>query len=573
MADAELSSGSTYQSLYRRFRPQRFEELKGQDHVAFALKNAVAADRVSHAYLFSGPRGTGKTSTARILAKALNCTNLQNGEPCCLCESCIEVTRGSSLDVHELDAASNNGVDAMRELSARAALGTPGRWKVYIIDEVHMLSPQASNALLKTLEEPPPHVVFVLATTDPQKVLATIRSRSQHFEFHLIGPHTLRELLEDVRQKAELDVSGDVVDMALRKARGSARDALSALDLLATTGNASDDTPQIETVISALIAKDAGEILATLNRLYEQGHDAPALAVELAEYLRDGFLGLQAPVLVDLSDPVVTKAVDQARELGIATIVRAMETLGRVQVEMRDSPDPRVNLEIGMMRLSHPDVEGSYSALADRINRLEHRFNDLLARIDNLPPNRAVNQVLSPKNKALEPEPEKSETRPSLGAIKKNRLAKEGEPNAVQTHEVNSGESSAKDQEFDRQSVVIAWGNEILSGLLGKIRMLYAGARIISVDEGGNIVFALPGTTHRDRCLEYKKEVEEKLASYFKRPIKIELIVESSSGSGSALKESRRESSKKVEPEIEPQSPEVVHGRIMQAFPGAIEVD
>jgi len=155
VADTGDKDPAPYQSLYRRFRPQRFEEVLGQEHVSLALRNAVRDSRVGHAYLFSGPRGTGKTSTARILAKALNCAALRDGEPCGVCDSCVEIARGASLDVHELDAASNNGVDAMRDLVAHAALGTPGRWKVYIVDEVHMLSPAASNALLKTLEEPP----------------------------------------------------------------------------------------------------------------------------------------------------------------------------------------------------------------------------------------------------------------------------------------------------------------------------------------------------------------------------------------------------------------------------------
>src|SRR5579864_7370617 len=219
-----------YQSLYRRYRPQRFGEVRGQDHVTTALRNAVRNDRVAHAYLFSGPRGTGKTSTARILAKALNCTDLRDGEPCCECESCLAIQAGSSLDVVELDAASNNGVDAMRDLVSRAALGSPGRRKVYIVDEVHMLSTGASNALLKTLEEPPGHVVFVLATTDPQKVLPTIRSRTQHFEFRLLGPDVLHGLLHGVRSAAGIDVGDEALSAAVRRGRGSARDALSVLD-------------------------------------------------------------------------------------------------------------------------------------------------------------------------------------------------------------------------------------------------------------------------------------------------------------------------------------------------------
>src|SRR6202453_5120455 len=224
MADAALVS------LYRRCRPGRFSEIKGQDHVVRALQSAVRDDRVSHAYLFSGPRGTGKTSSARILAKALNCLQPTDGEPCGVCTSCVEIARGTSLDVHELDAASNNGVDAMRDLVPHAALGTPGRWKVYIVDEVHMLSNAAANALLKTLEEPPSHVVFVLATTEPQKVPATIRSRTQHYEFRLIGAETLSDLLQSVREAAGLTLDDESLQAAVRRGHGSARDALSALE-------------------------------------------------------------------------------------------------------------------------------------------------------------------------------------------------------------------------------------------------------------------------------------------------------------------------------------------------------
>src|SRR3954466_14049069 len=211
----------SYQSLYRRYRPRRFAEIRGQDHIVTALRNAVREGRVGHAYLFSGPRGTGKTSTARILAKVLNCASPDDGEPCGVCESCIEVTAGTSLDVHELDAASNNGVDAMRELVARAALGTPGRWKVYIVDEVHMLSAAASNALLKTLEEPPGHVVFVLAPPEPQKVLRTITSRTQHFEFRLLSLEVLTQHLKWVAADAGLDIPPEVLELVARRGKGS----------------------------------------------------------------------------------------------------------------------------------------------------------------------------------------------------------------------------------------------------------------------------------------------------------------------------------------------------------------
>ena len=174
----------SYQSLYRRYRPSRFSEVRGQEHLVSALRNAVTEDRLGHAYLFSGPRGTGKTSTARILAKVLNCQNPEAGEPCCVCDSCLSIDAGTSFDVHELDAASNNGVDAIRDLISSASLATPGRYKVYILDEVHMLSTAAFNALLKTLEEPPEHVVFILATTEIHKIPETILSRCQRYQFH-----------------------------------------------------------------------------------------------------------------------------------------------------------------------------------------------------------------------------------------------------------------------------------------------------------------------------------------------------------------------------------------------------
>src|SRR3954452_22333590 len=202
----------TYQSLYRRYRPRRFGEVVGQEHVVRALRNAVRDDRVGHAYLFSGPRGTGKTSSARILAMALNCERPLEGEPCGECASCRSVEAGTSYDVHELDAASNNGVDAMRDLIEKAMLGTPGRHKVYILDEVHMLSKAAEAALLKTLEEPPPHVVFVLATTDPQKVSPTIVSRTQHLQFHLLASNELEAHVRWVIDDAGLDVSDEAIE-------------------------------------------------------------------------------------------------------------------------------------------------------------------------------------------------------------------------------------------------------------------------------------------------------------------------------------------------------------------------
>ncbi len=389
MADAPDAPFDTpYQSLYRRFRPATFEAVKGQDHVVLALRNAVRDHRVAHAYLFSGPRGTGKTSTARILAKALNCTDLHDGEPCGICVSCVEITRGTSLDVHELDAASNNGVEAMRDLVSRAALGTPGRQKVYIVDEVHMLSTAASNALLKTLEEPPAHVIFVLATTDPQKVLPTIRSRTQHFEFRLLGPETLGELLDQVRREAQLDVPDEALDLAVRRGRGSARDALSVLDQVAASDSVDDDLPELDEVAEALAERDVGRALVAVAHLTSAGFSPQQLTGDLVDYFRQGFLAMVAPDLMAVSGAERESLAAQAERVGLATLVRAMEVLGLAQVAMRDAPEPRVNLEVALVRLAHPEADDSPEALLSRIERLE-----ALARTTGLPPAAAGGEV------------------------------------------------------------------------------------------------------------------------------------------------------------------------------------
>ncbi|HLF41574.1 MAG TPA: DNA polymerase III subunit gamma/tau, partial [Acidimicrobiia bacterium] len=227
---------AAFQSLYRKHRPQTFGELVGQEQVSTALRNAVREGRVGHAYLFSGPRGTGKTTTARVLAKALNCEQRQgqdpgDGEPCNACVSCTEITSGTSMDVVELDAASNRGVNEMRSLLERVAYRSAGgNWKVYIVDEVHMLTKEASATLLKTLEEPPGHVIFVLATTDPQMVLPTIRSRTQHFEFGLLSVDQLAGHLVEIARREGVESDAETVSLLARRAGGSARDALSLLD-------------------------------------------------------------------------------------------------------------------------------------------------------------------------------------------------------------------------------------------------------------------------------------------------------------------------------------------------------
>ncbi|MDQ3468319.1 MAG: DNA polymerase III subunit gamma/tau, partial [Actinomycetota bacterium] len=319
-------------SLYRRYRPRRFDELKGQDHVVRALRDAVAGGREGQAYLFSGPRGTGKTTSARILAKVLNCERPVDGEPCCECASCLAVERGTSYDVHELDAASNNGVDSMRDLIEKASLGTPGRHKVYILDEVHMLTKGAEAALLKTLEEPPPHVVFVLATTDPQKVSDTIRSRTQHLRFHLLAAETLAEHVRWVAADAGLQLDDAAIAAAIAQGAGSARDTLSALELIVNAGGDAGDVISFDEFVEAMIEHDPGRALTAMAQAVGAGNDPRTLAEQFVRHLRNGFLALMAPDLVQLSHQQVDELTAQAQRLGPAGLVRGIEQLGAMLV-------------------------------------------------------------------------------------------------------------------------------------------------------------------------------------------------------------------------------------------------
>ena len=365
------------QSLYRRFRPRKFSELYGQEHIVRALRNAVINGREGQAYLFSGPRGTGKTTTARILAKVLNCENPLEGEPCCECDSCKAVELGTSYDVLELDAASNNGVQEIRDIIEAAALTSPGRHRVFILDEVHMLTRAAEAALLKTLEEPPAQVVFVLATTDPQKVSETIRSRVQHLQFHLLPIDELEKYVRFVIEKAELDVDDDGVAHVLRQGGGSARDTLSALELVAAGGGEPEDAQHTEEIVKAIVDRNHGEALAAVARAMQQGRDAHTYAEDIVRLMRNCFLSVMSPELVQLPQSRMAELTGYARDLGVQRIVRIMEVLGSTMVEMRHAPDSRLLLEVAVVQLAAPSFDDSTENLLARISQLEEAVKQL----------------------------------------------------------------------------------------------------------------------------------------------------------------------------------------------------
>jgi DNA polymerase-3 subunit gamma/tau len=504
-----------YQSLYRRYRPQRFGQVRGQDHIVRALQNAVRDDKVAHAYLFSGPRGTGKTTTARILAKALNCTNVVDGEPCDACESCTQIREGGSLDVYELDAASNNGVDAMRDLVSRAALGTPGRTKVYIIDEVHMLSAAASNALLKTLEEPPGHVVFVLATTDPQKVLPTIRSRTQHFEFRLIGADTLTTLLKDINADAGLGVPVEAIDLVARRGHGSARDALSVLDQVAAAGQVEEEASVIEDIVEALCDREVGAALAAVAEGCAAGRDPRRLAEELLAHLRNNFLAIMARGSLTLSDDAAARAEEQGRRLGPAALVRAMEAVGDALMQMREALDPRVSLEVALVRVARPEVDVSPAALVERIERLERgaaRSPGDSPRAE--PPSSPGEQAAAPSG------------RPALGAVRKRSAPKAAEP--APSPPPPKGATAAKAAKATlptRDELTTAWADAILPKLARRITVWFGNGRFVSVDDGV-ATYALPDINFKSRAEKYLTDVQTALREHFGVAVPLNLVVD-----------------------------------------------
>ena len=581
-------------SLYRRFRPGRFGELRGQDHIVRALQGAVRDGRVSHAYLFSGPRGTGKTSSARILAKALNCLQSVDGEPCGVCSSCIEIERGTSLDVHELDAASNNGVDAMRDLVSHAALGTPGRWKVYIVDEVHMLSNAAANSLLKTLEEPPSHVVFVLATTEPQKVPDTIRSRTQHLEFRLIGADTLQTLLESVRAQVGFDVDDVALQAAVRRGHGSARDALSALDQVVASGVAESARPELAAVVSAIAECDAAGVLLSLSALVADGWGPQQLATELVDDLRQAFLAALAPDLCAVSGTQRSSFSALAESMGLARVVRSIEILGRALIDMRDAPDAQVVLEIATVRAARADLDQGTAALAERVGVLERT---IAAGIHPAPPP-VHSEVKAPPSAG----PAEVGRRPSVGAVLRRRtepaspVDEGGEPRSsigpvVHSESPEVPPNSGSKMVIDRDSLTEAWGDGILHNLSARARALYSLGRFVAADEDG-AQFALPNAPHRDRCTELAREVEAALTAHFATPIRLILVVDGNSvspslnGGTTAPRETSGNSTIAIDDDPEDEDPEALEAvppaedhqasavdRLLQTFPGASEVE
>ncbi len=381
-----------YRALYRKYRPQGFSEVIGQGHVTETLAREVQAGKVAHAYLFAGPRGTGKTTTARILAKALNCPNRSpEGEPCNVCVSCVGITEGSSMDVIELDAASHNKVEDVREI--RANVGTVasvgGARRVYILDEAHMLSRAAANALLKTLEEPPEHAHFVLATTEPYKLPDTIRSRTQRFDFHPIGSEVLVRHLERVAEAEGLTASHEGLALIARHASGSARDALGLMEQVAALGGGKVDPTGIARalglagddafarLVEAIAGNDAVGGLTLVANLASSGADLRRFVADGLELFRGLFLTQYAPNLqeiVDESPERLGEWRELARKLQPSEVLRCIDRLAAALSDLREGREERLVVELTVLQMCRPETSEDLAALTARLDRVEDRL-------------------------------------------------------------------------------------------------------------------------------------------------------------------------------------------------------
>jgi DNA polymerase-3 subunit gamma/tau len=506
-------------ALYRRYRPDTFAEVIGQDHVTEPLQRALTNNRVNHAYLFSGPRGCGKTTSARILARALNCEKGPRAVPCGECQSCQDLARNGpgSIDVIEIDAASHGGVDDARDLRERAFFApVSSRFKIYIVDEAHMVTTAGFNALLKLVEEPPPHVKFVFATTEPDKVIGTIRSRTHHYPFRLVPPRLLTEYLAKLCEAEGIPVEPAVLPLVVRAGAGSVRDSLSVLDQL--LGGADESgvsyrqaaallgyTPDslLDEFVDAFAAGDAGGVFACVDKVIEVGQDPRRFAEDLLRRLRDLVIVAAVPDaltsgLVDVAPDQAERLITQTALLGAGELTRAAEVIAAGLTDMRGTTAPRLHLELMCARVLLPGADVDDRGLHARLDRLERRLGVTGSASPPAPTTPQIPPTSTPPAASRTPPPSVPETRPSPPPSTPQPV--QADSATVPAEDTQSGTDAAQSGGLSVTDVRRLWP-EVLEEVKGKRRftwiLLSQNAQVAEL-RNGTLLLAMSNAGARD---------------------------------------------------------------------------
>lgn len=509
-----------YIALYRKWRPKRFEDICSQEHITTTLKNQIKGNRISHAYLFCGTRGTGKTSTAKLLAKAVNCFDIKDGNPCDSCESCKGINEGNSIDVFEIDAASNRGIDNIRDLR-EAVKFTPaiGKYKVYIIDEVHMLTNEAFNALLKTLEEPPAYVIFILATTEPHKLPATVLSRCQRFDFKRISQDSMLKRLVYICEQEGINADDEALRLIVRNSDGAMRDAISIMDQCGVYGNkniTAEDVLMVLGIVNdkylfdmaeAILAEDISKAICLLKEMSDEGKDVSQFSKDLLMHYRNLLMAklVEKPEeVIDLSKGTIAALKEQSNRYSRENILRCINILSNHTAEMKWSSQPKVLLEVALIKMCRLEKDISTEGLLARIAKLENTLAN--GEI-------SITSVL----------PAKKEKKETKKVLEKQQDTKE--PEKKEVSKVN--EEKSKDTK-----ILDSWNgfiDEIKKRKKMKLRTYLALCKPVLMD-GDKVMlcFARQDSFSKEamESHETKKEIEDIAGEYFGIPVKIKPVFE-----------------------------------------------